>query len=279
MTTNVLVPLDGSDKDNRALTAARVMAELTGSDLRLIRVLDPPAASLTPRMQTMGGEHAAQKRMAYAALSLTDAATRLAASTGKDVRAEIAEGFDVAKVLVDRAARPDISLVVMATRAASATDRAVRGSVADPVMRESARPVLLVPPGAETTADQITLCRVLVPIDPSRPSFAALEHLVALDPDRKLVYILLEVRPASTSPSDALSEVASRLGADGANVHARVIVHDNPAAAIMQVSREERVDFVAMSPRGLHGLKRFVLGSVTEAVLRGSDTPVFLLTA
>src|SRR5688572_32697160 len=148
MTTTVLVPLDGSDKDERALPTAAALASIAGGDLHLIRVLDTPVDSLSPRARTMGVTDAALEIRAKMQRSVDGLADRLTADTGRPVTAEVAEGFDVARVLVDRAAEPGTDLVVMATRAAGALGRALRGSVADRVMRESPRPVVLVPPGA-----------------------------------------------------------------------------------------------------------------------------------
>src|SRR5215217_1023137 len=53
--SNVLVPLDGSEKDERAIPAAAAFADLVGGDLRLIRVLDMPMDGLSPHARIMGG--------------------------------------------------------------------------------------------------------------------------------------------------------------------------------------------------------------------------------
>lgn len=64
MPRHVLVPLDGSDKDERALGAASALAELTGAAIHLVRVLDTPIAELSPRTRTMGGlDDALQRRL------------------------------------------------------------------------------------------------------------------------------------------------------------------------------------------------------------------------
>jgi nucleotide-binding universal stress UspA family protein len=54
MTTTVLVPLDGSEKDERALPAAAALADLTDGALHLIRVLEPPDRTLLPRAEALG---------------------------------------------------------------------------------------------------------------------------------------------------------------------------------------------------------------------------------
>jgi nucleotide-binding universal stress UspA family protein len=202
----------------------------------------------------------------------------------------------------------------MATRAAGALGRAMRGSVADRVVRESPRPVVVVPPGADDTSGKhIQLGRVLVPLDGSALSLKAIDHLLALPHAGELEYVLLEVisaelayiavthdapawaavmagAEANLGATDVtqrrhdaerrLNAVADRLRARGAKrVDVRVVEATDPAEAIARAVRTELADFVAMSTHGRSGFKRLVLGSVAEKVVRESDVPVLLVTA
>jgi len=45
MFKQILVPLDGSDRGERALPVAARLAEATGATLHLVRVVEPPAVS------------------------------------------------------------------------------------------------------------------------------------------------------------------------------------------------------------------------------------------
>src|SRR5688572_30443226 len=194
MTTTVLVPLDGSDKDDRALPAAAAVADLAGGDLHLIRVLDTPPESLSPHAGNLGVADVVRDLRSDVERSVRGIADRLTVDTGRPVTTEVAEGPDVAGVLVDRARERGTDLVVMATRAPGALGRALRGSVADRVMRESPRPVVLVPPGADDTRGrQIQLGRVLVPLDGSDLALRTIDHLLALPRASELEYVLLEV--------------------------------------------------------------------------------------
>jgi nucleotide-binding universal stress UspA family protein len=314
MTTTVLVPLDGSDKDARALPAAAALADLTDGALHLIRVLEPPDRTLVSRARTVGIPDVMHQERVEMERSVRGAADRLAADTGRRVTAEVADGPDVAHALLRRASERDADVVVMATRAAGAIGRALRGSVADRVVRESPRPVVLVPPGADDTrGHHIELKRVLVPLDGSAPSLRVVEHLLALPHAGDLEYVLLEVIPtrvqtiaagadvpawatvtataeANLAASDLadvravaeqrLNAVANRLRARGAKaVEVRVIEAADPADAIASAVRTELADFIAMSTHGRSGFKRLVLGSVAEQVVRDSDVPVLLVTA
>jgi nucleotide-binding universal stress UspA family protein len=53
-----------------------------------------------------------------------------------------------------------------------------------------------------------------------------------------------------------------------------VVVHGSPARTIMSFSRKERFGMVVMGTHGRTGLRRLVMGSVAEAVVRGANCPV-----
>ena len=55
-------------------------------------------------------------------------------------------------------------------------------------------------------------------------------------------------------------------------------VGGEPATVITAAVRETLADVVAMSSRGASGMRRFVLGSVAEGVIRSCEVPVLLLT-
>jgi Universal stress protein UspA and related nucleotide-binding proteins len=48
----------------------------------------------------------------------------------------------------------------------------------------------------------------------------------------------------------------------------------SPADAILKTVEKEDVDLVVMGTSGKHGLDRFLLGSVTEKVVRSAKCPV-----
>ncbi|HEX6059611.1 MAG TPA: universal stress protein [Gemmatimonadaceae bacterium] len=267
MTSPVVVALDGSAKDARGLAVGAAFAELAGATLHLARVVpegDEPAA-------------------AEAARALAEMADRVRPTLGDAASVEVLHGDDAAAALVRHAAERAPLLVVMATRAAGAAERAIRGSVADRVMRECPRPVLLVPPGTEDMAGRhVHLSRVLVPLDGSALGERALDYALRLPHGAELEYALLEVLGADRERPAALArlEAAERRarGAGATAVESDVVTAKDAAAAIVESVRDALADVIVMSSRGAGGLRRLVLGSVAEGVVRRSDVPVLLLT-
>ena len=279
MATEILVPLDGSEKDARALAAAAALAELSSAGLHIVRVVDTAAAasSSSATVLDVPSLHEATRH------ALAAAAKRLEADAGRPVTWELLDGEDVASTLVRDAAARDALMVVMATRAPGPADRAMRGSVADRVMRESPRAVVLVPPRTDDLAGKhVSIRRVLVPLDGSALAARCVDFLLGLPRANELECVLLEVVPEGGDLIQAqirLDAVADRTCALGMRgVEAAVIEGDDPALAICDAVRDALADMIAMSTRGASGLRRLVLGNVAEGVIRTSDVPLLLLT-
>lgn len=56
------------------------------------------------------------------------------------------------------------------------------------------------------------------------------------------------------------------------------IVQDTPARGILRTANDLRADLIIMGTHGRHGLRRAILGSVTENVLHASHVPVLTVT-
>lgn len=70
-----------------------------------------------------------------------------------------------------------------------------------------------------------------------------------------------------------LSELADQMGGD---VRVEVIDGLDVATSIVDYARERNISFVAMATHGRTGLRRLLLGSVAESVLRRCSVPVIV---
>lgn len=71
-----------------------------------------------------------------------------------------------------------------------------------------------------------------------------------------------------------LRRLARRLGPPEPGLH---VVEGDPAAELLALRDEWKVDLVALGARGLRGLRRFLLGSVADQVLRRPGPPLLLV--
>ena len=125
-----------------------------------------------------------------------------------------------------------------------------------------------------------TLQKILVPIDGSPPSVAALEHAMVLAEDYDATIEVLYVRP----PDDALTPVvrdeaehaieAALARAEESLVRhvVRHTVTGDPLAEILEAARS--ADLVVMGTHGRIGRLHALLGSTAEGVVRNAPCPV-----
>jgi len=74
-----------------------------------------------------------------------------------------------------------------------------------------------------------------------------------------------------------LSKAADSLKEDGIAVQT-VVVSGRPAEQILDYANKNQVDLIIMSTHGRSGVSRWVIGSVTDKVVRHSVTPVLTIS-
>ncbi len=136
--------------------------------------------------------------------------------------------------------------------------------------------------------------RILVPIDGSSHSNAALEHAITTFPDAELIVLHVVDPLEGHVDNDGMmggyaegwyenaQERAERLcegtveeviGDEDRTVET-VVELGKPTRTIVQYVEENDVDEVVMGSRGRTGVGRILLGSVAESVVRRSPVPV-----
>ncbi|MHB9286715.1 universal stress protein [Halobacteriales archaeon Cl-PHB] len=130
---------------------------------------------------------------------------------------------------------------------------------------------------------------ILVPVDGSDESMAAVQEAADLATVHDAVLHVLYVVDSSTAVNDAPMDVLSHLEQFGEEAieRARDVADDAgvrsvqgsvmmglPVSDILEYVDEEEVELVVMGTHGRSGLDRLLLGSVTEKVVRASPVPV-----
>jgi nucleotide-binding universal stress UspA family protein len=137
----ITVPLDGSGLAAEVLPLARQLAEKLGSNLRLIRVVQPPAALETEAIGSLAVNVIESQRL-MASLYLEE--VRLELETSQPVETEVLEGPPAEAILRDLD-QNRADLVVMSTHGRHGFIRWALGSVTDRVIRGDV-PVLVLRP-------------------------------------------------------------------------------------------------------------------------------------
>jgi len=130
--------------------------------------------------------------------------------------------------------------------------------------------------------------RILVPIDFSPYSDAALALATSLarDGDGTLVLAHVEVIPLSAAggefmyaipepPTEELLDKLEHVVPPDSHIPVeRRLLAGDPADAIIRLAESENIDLIVMGTHGRRGLRRLLMGSVAEAVVRAAPCPV-----
>ncbi|CAN5618817.1 universal stress protein [soil metagenome] len=312
MFRRILVPLDGSTFAEHALPHAVKAAQIHDTDLvlLLVQVRQTPATTDLVLREAIDEWEVTQS--AREADYLERLATRTAHDHGVRVTHHLPRG-EVVPCIEEEVKRQNIDLVVMTTHGRAGLERAWLGSVADALLRHIDVPILLIRPTAEEPGDSAgrgseepgdsagrgSFGHILVALDGSeRAERAILPGRALADREGARITLLRVVTPpfVMTSPflphavhitneemelrtqtaTHYVEDVLAGLPAHGDDVHATVIVDYHPAPAILGYAAENDVDLIAISTHGRGPVRRLIMGSVTDKVVRASNVPVLI---
>ena len=212
-----------------------------------------------------------------------------------EVSSALLEGY-VTEALDRHAREIDAKLIVMTTHGRTGVRRAWLGSVADSLVRHSEFPLLVIRPLEDGESFPVPRFeKFLVPLDGSPVGEKILEPTKELAKATGARLTLLHVvsphvlmgARVSPLPSGHLEErlskaeaylagVAEDLKKEGVEAVSKIESHFAPARAILRSAESEDVDLIAIATHGYTGVKRAVLGSVTDKVLRAARWPLLL---
>lgn len=301
MPNKVLVPVDGSNFAEHALPYALGVARRTGATLHLALVHVPadigastyPLADATESRDAELREHdSAYMEGLVERLKPADVEIKPALLSGR-----------VGAALADYVDARQIDLVVMTTHGRGGLQRAWLGSTADSLIRHCMIPILLVRPTDETReigpeSDRV-IGTVLAALDGSETSETALRDAfeLGITDDASLVLVhALQPPVAAASPylphtiqlthdemeareahmEKYLERMADQAWLGGRPTRVEVRVDYHPAPAVLELAEEEDVGLIALGTHGRGGLRRLILGSVADKVIRGTHRPVLV---
>jgi len=299
MYRRILIPLDGSATAEKVLPYARLLARAFEVPAELIVVIDVAAMATHlsgEKLQHLHTWIAREEKIADAYLQ------GVAQSFPEiDIRWTVKRGRPE-EVIVEKAAGDSSILIAMATHGRSGLNRWLLGSVAEKVLRATANPLLLVRAHESSPSDgEATLKTVIVPLDGSELAEAALPRAVELARALELETLLLRAYelPAAVYCGKEehvpdyeqlknqfrlkavayLEEKAAALKAEGAGRVSWITPEGSGPNEIIACAQQNPGSVVTMSTHGRSGIKRWILGSVTEKVVRHSGHPVLIVRA
>ena len=281
---SILVPTDGSDGAETGARHGIGLAADVGAELHVLSVVDALEldASLAGVDETdPKGRFEAEARRAVETVTEIaqphlDTEPTTAVEWGRPFRS-----------ITEYAARHNIDLIAMGTHGRSGLERFVLGSVAEKVLRTASVPVLVVPPAA-TDDIEASYRELLVPTDGSEAATHAVDWgltLAAIDDGRihalysvdtgrfaggELAGVYDSLEATGEAALDGIREQAGEAGVD-----VTATIGTGPAARVIRTySDEHGVDLIVMGTHGRSGVERYLIGSVTESIVRHASVPV-----
>ena len=302
--TTILVPVDGSALAQEAIPYARSL--LRPDDrlllLRVVPLAESIAAAMTGSVIASEDEVSAMWKQA-ADGELAEAAGQAGIAADR-IETEVAVGDPAEQIVATAQAKP-AEMIVMASHGRGAIGRAIFGSVADRVAHTATVPVMLVRPSKDhTDRPDFHVARVVVPLDGSALAEEALPvakrisaqlavpiHLVrAIDPVSALPMASSVTPVAPVSPEIAtqimneieaeakgtLAAAERRLAGEGFTATAELL-EGSPFFAIADALKPG--DVLVMTSHGRTGVRRWLMGSVAEKLVREAPAPVVIVPA
>ena len=283
---SILVPTDGSEGARIGARRGIDLAATTGADVHVLSVVD--TREIEPS-QASNEQTERERLLEKDAEVAVDAISGLAKRhlPGR-ITTAVEEGipFQTINEYVDT---HDIDLIVMGTQGRTGLERVLLGSVAEKTLRTATVPIVTVTPDADVAEVGDELYEnILLPTDGSEGAELAIEWGITLaevydamvhtvysvdtsrfgDEGRAEFYDALE-----QTGREALETVRKR--AREADLSVAGTIANGPAArAILSYSEEHDADLIVMGTHGRSGVRRYLIGSVTETVVRNADVPV-----
>lgn len=277
MFDRILVPLDGSPLAEAILSQVRRILLVKDAEILLVSAVSPTATAEADAIESVGFLQAT-------ALQYLEGIAEPLREQGARVRSVVQTGSP-ADTILRVAGEEKTSLIAMSTHGRTGIRRWVFGSVAEKILRASRVPVLAVrsflgtgPDASRTPPSELALKRILVPVDSENLSLEVISPVVELaglfGSQVILVHICEGVK--CTVPVDQMAAAHEKLRKAGISAEP-VMEQGDPALGILQACEARQADLIAMTTHGRAGFARWMLGSVTEKVLRSSVVPLLVV--
>ncbi|HEX8036433.1 MAG TPA: universal stress protein [Ktedonobacterales bacterium] len=317
MFKRILVPLDGSQRAERAALVAARCARSTGSALLFLRVVHAPARLGLAGEPPMLAMAATEEDVLHVAAYLEQFARR-DEFKDLDIETQALEG-DVVATILEVAADEQVNAVMLCSHGRSGVMRRAFGSVAHMLVRSSPVPVFVLRAKDSTfPANEAHGLRAMVALDGSecaeRALLPAADLVESLSLAKPATLWLVRVVPipdvppsgASDSGSGEWTERQRSLHAhmvEEATIYLRkvsdrlmnnelagrmvaleqaVIPHPDIGGALidaaMGATRSGRCDVIAMATHGRTGIQGWMVGSIAERVLDAAPIPMLVIS-
>ena len=295
----ILWATDGSKESNSALRYAVFLAEKFQAEILAVYVseIQYPIAALYPISEEyiVNIAEISEKKFETKFKRLSKSLSEKGIPFNyKIIRSNTDEG------IIKTAKNSKCDLIVMGKHGLGFFERSILGSNTAKVLRKSPVPVLSIKGKGRKKVSQIS--NILIPVDVSDTTgsniLSSLEYASALSTSVTLLYVFWLNEQAYDIPPKLLKNLITKsrqklesIAVSGKkkllklkkksdiDIKTEVINATNPGLAISWYAKKMNCDMTIMNTHGRTGIKRLVLGSEAEKVIRESSCPVLIKRA
>lgn len=300
----ILVPLDGSTNSELVLGWVNGLAKALQAELVLLAVVNPADLSFSDgdAVSAGGGKSgktALDREIETAREYLESEAAKYQTKTLKASQ-RVATG-NPKEVIIDEVKKSGADMIAMATHRGGIVERGILGSVTDTVLRTSPVPVLAVRPegrgsfsgnsgapsavivpldGSELAAESVPVAMEIAKACSAEMVFVRAVHLpnyAVAGPGVEYYDVSYGVSGERRTALDYLAPFVQQAQKKGLQARAHAAL-GNAASRILEEISNVQGGMVVIASHGRGGVKRMLLGSVADKIVRASHHPVLVIT-
>ena len=286
----VLVPVDFSDISEAVVNTAKFLGEKFHPKFYLLHVISPLIYVSTPESMVVDVIDA------QIIEEIEEAKRKSAENLLNNYKEQLKE-FEVdtiidignpADIILEKEEELNVDLTILGGHQKGLVERILLGSTSEAVVKHSKKPVLVIKGHALTKLE-----RVVIAYDFSETADSMLQYAVEfLKPFQSKIFLLhveeeieipiLEKLGINIIPQvrkkkkEKLDHVRELFEKNNLSAEVVYIEERDPVEGILEFLQKGDYDMIMVANKGLSGLKRILMGSVSLEVLRKSHIPVFV---
>ena len=285
--TKILLATDGSTEAELAARTAADLSQKTDSELHVIHVLDVARVGLSmavlyPEATDPEGveledpvlEEELERCAKQGGREVLDEEVRRVRSAGGTVAQSHLPMGEVDREIAHLAEDLGAGLIVMGSRGRGGIRRALMGGVSDSVVRHAHCPVMVV-----RGEPVIFPTNLLVATDGSREAQLAATTAadLAKSTNSELHVVHVGYEPGTDEAQKEFDKELAMIGETGATGVRAHLEFGWPARKIVELGEEIGAGVIVMGSRGFGGVRRALLGSIADTVVRHAHCPVLVV--
>ncbi len=284
----ILIATDGSKAAEKAADFGIETLRFSGAKVYAAYVIDTTSYGSVPKDERLSKKVEQFEKIGHEATSYVEEKAKAA---GMEAESIVLKG-NPAEEIVNFAEDPNVYMIIVGSLGKSGIKRVMLGSVSEKVVRHAKVPVLVVRGLKEEKPHR----QILIATDGSKAAenaadfgieiagwsgakvsaayvidIPSLDSILMDEPWTKDMYNQLE--KTGREATSYVEENAKSAGIEAESI----LLKGNAAKEILNFAEKQKVDIIVVGSLGKSGVQGFLLGNVSEKVLRNSKVPVLVV--